>query len=101
MPKTKEIEEDLIENKYNAGSLVWGRVDDHPWWPAIVDDCPETLQFYELEGRSIIPVSFRKCKYINVIETFFLTYNIHIHVINSNIYFVCYILFSIIVHIFL
>lgn len=63
-PITKEMEEDLIENKYNAGSLVWGRVDGYPWWPAIVDDCPETIRFYELKKPSIIPVSSRKCKHI-------------------------------------
>ncbi|TGZ32266.1 Zinc finger CW-type PWWP domain protein 1 [Temnothorax longispinosus] len=49
---------DLIENKYNAGSLVWGLVDGYPWWPAIVDDWIETLQFYELEESSIIPVKY-------------------------------------------
>lgn len=66
MPITEEIEKDLIENKYNAGSLVWGRVDGYPWWPAIVDDCPEALRFYELGELSMIPVSSRKCKYIEM-----------------------------------
>jgi len=59
---TKEVEEDLIENIYNAGSLVWGHMNGYPWWPAIVDDCPETLRYYELEKPSIIPVS--SCKKI-------------------------------------
>lgn len=60
VPNTKEVEEDLIENKYNAGSIVWGYVDGYPWWPAIVDDCSETLRFYELREPSIIPVSSKK-----------------------------------------
>jgi len=35
----------------------------YPWWPAIVDDCPETLRYYyELEKPSIISVS--SCKKI-------------------------------------
>ncbi|XP_028047072.1 uncharacterized protein LOC105828627 isoform X2 [Monomorium pharaonis] len=74
VPNTKEVEEDLIENKYNAGSLVWGHVDGYPWWPAIVDDCPETLQFYELQESSIIPVKYHvtffedniQCAWLNV-----------------------------------
>lgn len=64
VPITKEIEEDLIENKYNAGSLVWGLIDDHTWWPAMVDDCPKTVRFYELKELSIIPVSLKK-KYVH------------------------------------
>ncbi|XP_071646527.1 uncharacterized protein [Temnothorax longispinosus] len=58
VPIPMKIKTDLIENKYNAGSLVWGLVDGYPWWPAIVDDWIETLQFYELEESSIIPVKY-------------------------------------------
>ncbi|XP_011877324.1 PREDICTED: uncharacterized protein LOC105567235 [Vollenhovia emeryi] len=55
---TKEVEEDLIRNKYNAGSVVWARKDGYPWWPAIVDDCPEAIRYYELKARSLIPVKY-------------------------------------------
>ncbi|KYN06473.1 Zinc finger CW-type PWWP domain protein 1 [Cyphomyrmex costatus] len=59
VPITEEIEEDLIKNKYNSGSLVWGHVNGCPWWPAIVDDCPETLRFYELKNESSeVPVKY-------------------------------------------
>ncbi|XP_024886036.1 zinc finger CW-type PWWP domain protein 1-like [Temnothorax curvispinosus] len=58
VPIPMKIKTDLIENKYNAGSLVWGLVDGYPWWPAIVDDWIETLQFYELKESSIIPVKY-------------------------------------------
>ncbi|KYN35976.1 Zinc finger CW-type PWWP domain protein 1 [Trachymyrmex septentrionalis] len=58
VPKTEEVEEDLIENKYNGGSLVWAHMHNYPWWPAIVDDCPETLRYYELKESSTIPVKY-------------------------------------------
>lgn len=50
-------EEDLIHNEYSAGSVVWARLDGWPWWPAMVDDCPDTEQFYWLDGFSDIPVT--------------------------------------------
>lgn len=49
-------EEDLIHSQYSAGSIVWARVGSWPWWPAIVDDCPDTERFYWLDGFSDIPV---------------------------------------------
>ncbi|EGI62651.1 Zinc finger CW-type PWWP domain protein 1 [Acromyrmex echinatior] len=58
VPKTETVEEDLIENKYNCGSLVWAHMHNYPWWPAIVDDCPENLRYYELKESSIIPVKY-------------------------------------------
>ncbi|XP_043468474.1 zinc finger CW-type PWWP domain protein 1-like isoform X2 [Leptopilina heterotoma] len=53
-----KCEDDLILNKYNAGSIVWGKINGYPWWPGIVDDCPETLKYYELKGSSSIPVRY-------------------------------------------
>lgn len=50
-------EEDLIHSEYSAGSLVWARLPGWPWWPAMVDDCPDTEQFYWLDGFSDIPAS--------------------------------------------
>jgi len=66
VPKMEAVEEDLIENKYNCGSLVWAHMHNYLWWPAIVDDCPENLRYYELKESSIIPVSSKKYKYIYV-----------------------------------
>lgn len=51
-------EEDLIHSEYAAGSLVWARLTGWPWWPAMVDDCPDTEQYYWLDGFSDIPVNF-------------------------------------------
>ncbi|XP_043686592.1 zinc finger CW-type PWWP domain protein 1-like isoform X2 [Vespula pensylvanica] len=57
-PKPEEIESDLIENKYNAGSIVWAKRNTYLWWPAMVDDCPIKFRYYELKRNSIIPVKY-------------------------------------------
>lgn len=49
-------EEDLIHGEYTAGSVVWARLTGWPWWPAMVDDDPDTEQYYWLDGFSDIPV---------------------------------------------
>ncbi|KAL4703788.1 hypothetical protein ACJJTC_002923 [Scirpophaga incertulas] len=51
-------DEELIYSEYSAGSLVWARLGDWPWWPAMVDDCPDTEQFYWLDGFSDIPTHY-------------------------------------------
>jgi len=56
-PPTPLEEEDLIHNIYTAGSVVWGRLAGYPWWPAMVDDDPDTEQYYWLNSFSDIPVS--------------------------------------------
>ena len=35
-------EDAWIENRYTVGSLVWAKVPGWPWWPAMVDDDPDT-----------------------------------------------------------
>lgn len=56
-PPTPLEEDDLIHNIYTAGSVVWGRLAGFPWWPAMVDDDPDTEQYYWLNSFSDIPVS--------------------------------------------
>ncbi|XP_049867518.1 zinc finger CW-type PWWP domain protein 1-like [Pectinophora gossypiella] len=51
-------EEDLIHGEYAAGSLVWAQLAGWPWWPAMVDDCPDTEQYYWLDGFSDIPTHY-------------------------------------------
>nr|XP_033334689.1 uncharacterized protein LOC117225323 [Megalopta genalis] len=58
VPKTSAIEADLIENCYNAGSIVWAHICGFPWWPAIVCDSPETFQYYKLRKNSAIPSQY-------------------------------------------
>ncbi|KPI91631.1 Zinc finger CW-type PWWP domain protein 1 [Papilio xuthus] len=51
-------EEDLIHSRFSAGSIVWVKLPGWPWWPAMVDDCPDTEQFYWLDGFSDIPTHY-------------------------------------------
>ncbi|KAG6448390.1 hypothetical protein O3G_MSEX005448 [Manduca sexta] len=51
-------EEDLIHSVYSSGSVVWARLNGWPWWPAMVDDCPDVEQFYWLDGFSDIPTHY-------------------------------------------
>jgi hypothetical protein len=67
-------EEDLIHNIYTAGSIVWGRLAGYPWWPAMVDDCPDTEQYYWLNGFSDIPVSNPQYRNLSVFKQVFYTF---------------------------
>lgn len=70
-PKPEEIESDLIENKYNAGSIVWAKRNTYLWWPAMVDDCPIKFRYYELKRNSIIPVSININRYLDTVFLFY------------------------------
>ncbi|KAK9502179.1 hypothetical protein O3M35_012762 [Rhynocoris fuscipes] len=37
---------ELLDARFTIGSLVVAKIQGHPWWPAMVDDDPEFLQFY-------------------------------------------------------
>ncbi|XP_047370898.1 uncharacterized protein LOC124957722 isoform X2 [Vespa velutina] len=78
-PKPQEIESDLIENKYNAGSIVWAKRNTYLWWPAMVDDCPIKFRYYELKKNSIIPVSINR-----YIDAIFLLYDNRVFFINMH-----------------
>ncbi|KAJ8952142.1 hypothetical protein NQ318_018478 [Aromia moschata] len=53
--KADEDEEYLIENLYNAGSVVWAKMDGYPWWPAMVEDDPDVEDYFWLEDNSMKP----------------------------------------------
>ena len=55
-PKSQAIKIDLIENTYNAGSIVWAYIKGYPWWPGIINDCPDTCTYYKLSKNSLKPV---------------------------------------------
>ncbi|GLV37671.1 hypothetical protein CBL_13944 [Carabus blaptoides fortunei] len=57
-PINAYVEYDLIHNEYTAGSIVWAKLYDYPWWPAMVDDCPDTEQYYWLDVYSNIPTYY-------------------------------------------
>lgn len=54
-----EDEEFLVEKLYNAGSIVWGKVDGFPWWPAMVEDDPDVEEHFWLEENCSTPVSYK------------------------------------------
>ncbi|XP_053997769.1 uncharacterized protein LOC128886689 [Hylaeus anthracinus] len=45
----------LIENDYNAGSIVWARVPRYPWWPGIICDSVDTFMYYKKRRYSLKP----------------------------------------------
>ncbi|KAJ8931804.1 hypothetical protein NQ314_015260 [Rhamnusium bicolor] len=54
----EEIHEEkdyLIDNTYNAGSIVWAKMHGYPWWPAMVEDDVNTETYFWLEGNSNTP----------------------------------------------
>ncbi|CAH0555932.1 unnamed protein product [Brassicogethes aeneus] len=44
-----------IHSLYNAGSIVWARIDGFPWWPAMVDEDPDFKSYYWIEEGINIP----------------------------------------------
>lgn len=51
------IELDLIHTRYTAGSVVWAKTKGWPWWPVMIDDDPDTEQYYWVENNFNRPVS--------------------------------------------
>ncbi|XP_018567988.1 zinc finger CW-type PWWP domain protein 1-like [Anoplophora glabripennis] len=48
----------LIDNLYNAGSIVFVKMDGYPWWPAMVEDDVDTETYFWLEGNSMSPTFY-------------------------------------------
>ncbi|KAG5869322.1 hypothetical protein JTB14_013859 [Gonioctena quinquepunctata] len=54
----EDIDEDedyLIDNLFNAGSIVWAKMDGYPWWPAMVEDDPDMEDYFWLEKDQVNP----------------------------------------------
>ncbi|XP_076048095.1 uncharacterized protein LOC143029267 isoform X2 [Oratosquilla oratoria] len=51
----KENQDYFIYNKFTLGSVVWATLAKHYWWPAMVDDDPDTETFFWLNDFSDIP----------------------------------------------
>merc|ERR1712013_90373 len=43
---------DIVDLKYTCGSLVWGKMKGSPWWPGMVDFCPDSEEYYWLEEET-------------------------------------------------
>ncbi|TRY64065.1 hypothetical protein TCAL_16637 [Tigriopus californicus] len=40
-----------VEANYTIGSMVWAKLQGFPWWPAFVDDDPDTERFFWTDGE--------------------------------------------------
>ena len=45
-----EDSEEFVDTEYAAGSMVWAKMKGYPWWPALVDFCPDTDEYYWLDS---------------------------------------------------
>ena len=45
----------LVELEYGAGSVVWVKMQGWPWWPGLVDDAPDTLEFFWTDEGEVQP----------------------------------------------
>ncbi|CAK1545238.1 unnamed protein product [Leptosia nina] len=52
------VEADLIYSKYSVGSIVLARYGSWPWWPAMIEDCPDTEQYFWTDALSDIPTHY-------------------------------------------
>lgn len=43
---------DIVDLKYTCGSMVWGKMKGCPWWPGMVDFCPDSEEYYWLEEKT-------------------------------------------------
>lgn len=59
-------DQNLIENKYTAGSVVWAKLGKYPWWPAIVDDDPDTGLFYWLDNEFQVKPSWYHVTFLDM-----------------------------------
>ena len=45
-----EDNEEFVDTLYAPGSMVWAKMKGYPWWPAMVDFCPDTDEYYWLDS---------------------------------------------------
>ena len=54
--KFVEDNEEFVDTEFAAGSMVWAKMKGYPWWPAMVDFCPDTDEYYWLEAWSKVRI---------------------------------------------
>eukprot|EP00090_Calanus_glacialis_P004476 TRINITY_DN13343_c0_g1_i1.p1 TRINITY_DN13343_c0_g1~~TRINITY_DN13343_c0_g1_i1.p1 ORF type:complete len:1130 (-),score=297.53 TRINITY_DN13343_c0_g1_i1:489-3797(-) len=40
---------DTVDVKFTCGSMVWAKMKGFPWWPGMVDYCPDCEEYYWIE----------------------------------------------------
>jgi len=41
--------------RYPSGSVVWAKMEESPWWPGLVDFCPDSEEYYWMEEGGLEP----------------------------------------------
>lgn len=46
-------ENDFVEEEFVPGSIIWAKFGRYPWWPGMVEDCPDSGEYFEsgVEGK--------------------------------------------------
>ncbi|XP_040355476.2 mucin-17 isoform X2 [Ixodes scapularis] len=39
-------QEEFVDVKFFVGSIVWAKLDSYPWWPAMIDDDPDSCLYF-------------------------------------------------------
>ncbi len=50
--------DDMVETSYSLGSVVWAKLRGFPWWPALVDDDPDTNEFFWTNDFSRVSTAY-------------------------------------------
>jgi len=40
---------EAVDVKFTCGSMVWAKMKGYPWWPGMVDYCPDSEEYYWIE----------------------------------------------------
>ena len=56
---------EFVDTQYAAGSMVWAKMKGYPWWPALVDFCPDTDEYYWLDSWSAMVIKIKVIDKIN------------------------------------
>ncbi|KAF8763170.1 Zinc finger CW-type PWWP domain protein 1 like protein [Argiope bruennichi] len=48
---SKSIEVEFAERGYPPGTLVWAKIAGFPWWPGMIEDSPDSQQFFVVNEK--------------------------------------------------
>ena len=50
-----KIRLNLHQNRHPSGSVVWAKMEESPWWPGMVDFCPDSEEYFWMEESNAEP----------------------------------------------